>query len=148
MTKINRESQRRAGRKYYNKNKDKPEFKAAQKKYAPQKVKNKKYRYNNDIEFKKKIVKDKREWGRLRRFEAMELLGGKCVRCGFSDWRALQFDHIDGGGTRDRKGKDNWVILKRIKSGKFRYQLLCANCNWLKRYENDECYRKYPLELE
>jgi hypothetical protein len=78
--------------------------------------------------------------------------GGKCVRCGFEDWRALQIDHIDGGaykegykGTRAKPRKPNrgpyeWLRLIKAKPDEMRltFQVLCSNCNWIKRYENNE----------
>lgn len=82
-----------------------------------------------------------KSYNRSIRLKSIELLGGKCHRCGFSDWRALQFDHTNGGGNRDTKnmsGMKNKVIHDRISSGEHPYQLLCANCNWIKRYEEDE----------
>jgi hypothetical protein len=85
--------------------------------------------------------------------EIHHLLGDKCISCGFSDWRALQIDHINGGGHRDRirrcgkKGMGKVggsqyyrYILRQIKLGSKDYQLLCANCNWIKRYEKNEGY--------
>ena len=65
-------------------------------------------------------------------------MGGKCIICGFDDWRALQLDHIKGGGY---KGKANQLVYREILDAKVipnDYQLLCANCNWIKRYENNE----------
>src|SRR5262245_2380798 len=39
-----------------------------------------------------------------RREKIFALLGGAvCVGCGFTDQRALQIDHIDGGGHQHRK---------------------------------------------
>jgi 5-methylcytosine-specific restriction endonuclease McrA len=80
---------------------------------------------------------------RLRKVRQLVLktFGGKCARCGYDDWRALQIDHINGGGHAERKnsgGSESYYrrILKGEKSGK--YQLLCANCNWIKRYERGE----------
>lgn len=76
------------------------------------------------------------------RLNAISLLGGVCKRCGFSDPRALQIDHIKGGGNREFKAKGNYfVYLKIVKNfnvEKNNYQVLCANCNWIKRYENKE----------
>lgn len=75
------------------------------------------------------------------RKEIIELLGGECVRCGFSDWRALQVDHINGGGCKERKklkSKYYKYILQLLKTGNKDYQLLCANCNWIKKYEMGE----------
>lgn len=74
----------------------------------------------------------------------LEALGGKCVRCGFNDPRALQIDHINGGGSKERKkikpsaSGFNKIVLKSFLAGENKYQLLCANCNWIKRVENKE----------
>lgn len=70
----------------------------------------------------------------------------KCVKCGFSDIRALQIDHINGGGNIERikiwknNGEKMWKnILSTPKDEiRKRYQILCANCNWIKLVENKE----------
>jgi len=78
------------------------------------------------------------------RMETLSFLGGKCKKCGFSDWRALQVDHINGGGHLENKlgGHSRRALLNRIRKSPKKYQILCANCNWIKRYENNECGRK------
>jgi hypothetical protein len=75
------------------------------------------------------------------RLEIFAFFGGECVRCGFSDTRALQLDHVNGDGMRGR----NWYLGKRYKyikdhpdEARMRLQLLCANCNWIKRVDNGE----------
>lgn len=65
-----------------------------------------------------------------------------CSRCSFDDIRALQLDHIDGGGAqqaRQLKGR-GWVLYRWLERNGFPpgYQILCANCNWIKRHENEE----------
>lgn len=75
--------------------------------------------------------------------QIFELLGNKCIRCDFSDPRALQIDHINGGGQKERKRFPShkmfyMYVLRQLKAGSKDYQLLCANCNWIKRYENKE----------
>lgn len=71
-----------------------------------------------------------------------ELLGKSCVRCGFSDIRALQIDHINGGGSKERKrtyGRMIYLyILAHPDESINELQILCANCNWIKRHENNE----------
>lgn len=94
-----------------------------------------------------------KEWLRDRhakqRFETkasiVEKLGGCCKRCGFSDQRALQFDHIYGGGTEERKsnGFDWWSWIKKLDSMSLseleeKIQILCANCNQIKKVEENE----------
>lgn len=74
--------------------------------------------------------------------EVYQALGNICSRCGFNDSRALQIDHVRGNGREDRKKFFSSMyryyshVLKLIDSGD--YQILCANCNWIKRHENKE----------
>jgi len=81
----------------------------------------------------RKLLKEIHEW-----------FGGKCCTCGFSDARALQIDHIDGGGVKELKNKSGnrehyySVVLRSLKANERKYQVLCANCNWIKRHTNQE----------
>ncbi|MBA7533121.1 hypothetical protein ES705_25356 [subsurface metagenome] len=82
------------------------------------------------------------------REEAIFLLGGKCVQCGFSDIRALCIDHINGSGRQARRSIGNSryyeTILNQIKDGSYDYQCLCVNCNVIKARERKEYgVRKY-----
>ncbi len=85
--------------------------------------------------------KSTREYARRLRTAVLAILGGKCVKCGFSDTRALQADHKSGDGNKERKAIGPHGIYRRILSMEHpedEYQLLCANCNWIKRFENGE----------
>lgn len=95
-------------------------------------------------QFGVKVVKD--GFIPLRK-KIFAILGSKCIACGFDDERALQIDHVNGGGLKARrklKGKGYGDacyrhVLKSIRSGNTReYQILCANCNWIKRHEKRE----------
>lgn len=70
--------------------------------------------------------------------EVHRLLGGVCAHCGFSDPRALQVDHVDGGGNAERRRIGQHQVMKRVLAGEPGYQLLCANCNWIKLHERRE----------
>ena len=88
----------------------------------------------------KKVDYQKGFLQRLRR-TVLQVLGDKCKICGFSDYRALQIDHIKGGGSKERKEKGfssqfHRHVLNNFLNGENKYQLLCANCNWIKRFEN------------
>lgn len=66
--------------------------------------------------------------------EIFELLGEKCSRCGYEDKRAIQIDHVNGGGNRERVARGNTVqiykdILDGARNGSKDFKLLCANCN-------------------
>jgi hypothetical protein len=79
---------------------------------------------------------------RQLRKSAIEALGGKCVQCGFTDVRALQIDHVNGGGVKHIRATSSATrygdIIKSVLKGEKIYQLLCANCNWIKKAVNDE----------
>lgn len=72
------------------------------------------------------------------REQIIKLLGGKCKHCGFTDKRALQVDHINGGGMTERRLIGSHGMYRKVLKCSDGYQLLCANCNWIKRYENNE----------
>lgn len=89
-----------------------------------------------------------KEYLRKSRNAVLEALGGKCVICGFSDKRALQIDHINGGGSKERKKMSfgmqfHRYVLSSFIKGENKYQLLCANCNWIKRVENNEAKGRF-----
>lgn len=85
---------------------------------------------------KSKIQRDK------LREQVFELFGYKCSRCGFDDRRALQIDHKNGGGARDRKRFSQTTFIKYVLRTPDLFQVLCANCNWIKREENNEILYK------
>lgn len=63
-----------------------------------------------------------------------------CKKCGYTDIRALSIDHINGGGNQqNNKIKNN--IYKWLKDNNYPkgFQVLCMNCQWVKRSENKEC---------
>lgn len=95
--------------------------------------------------------KSARDYNARRRAETVAFYGGKCVRCGFSDIRALHVDHINGGGKKERDAGrhglfDLWKITKDDPvMARATFQLLCANCNSIKRHEQYEF--KYVAKL-
>ncbi|MDE2095668.1 MAG: hypothetical protein KGL39_00295 [Patescibacteria group bacterium] len=109
-----------------------------------------KAKYDEDGNIKQSYLDGLENWKKRRaesrkqiRLTLITLLGGKCCRCGFDDIRALCIDHINGQGGKERKGRKNLyayyrAILTRNGEG---CQILCANCNAIKRIENKE-FRK------
>lgn len=85
---------------------------------------------------------------------AVKKLGGKCSNpsckwvnedgtLGCTDERCLQVDHPKGGGHKEERKIGTHGIYRRILKGHDKeYQLLCANCNWIKRVSNNE----WPLK--
>ena len=94
-----------------------------------------------------------KDYWRKHRIELLTYIGGhKCKHCGFkSDWRALQIDHVYGGGGKDpfRTKKPNLLLawLKKNPNRLKEYQVLCANCNRIKAVENNECRGREKLEV-
>lgn len=80
---------------------------------------------------------------------AVDLLGRKCVgpdcrwqgadgTMGCTEISCLQLDHVNNDGAKDRResryGRSDYrKIYLAIRGGSTRYQVLCANCNWLKK---------------
>ena len=76
-----------------------------------------------------------------KREQLIQILGGfNCVRCGFTDSRALQIDHIHGNRKEmplTKTGVMDYYIENQYEA-KLDLQILCANCNWIKRAEEGE----------
>ena len=70
----------------------------------------------------------------------VSLYGAVCAHCGFTDIRALQLDHKFGNGAYERKKLKlaGSSLYRRVLQNPDEYQLLCANCNWIKKVENNE----------
>lgn len=72
---------------------------------------------------------------RRQREILLALLGGKCRECGFDNPLALQVDHVNGNGATERREITAAVrvLIRRVREHPDHYQLLCANCNVIKR---------------
>ncbi len=100
-------------------------------------------RGQNNPNWKGGISGHQKEYLRRLRKSVLDALGGKCMRCDFDDYRALQIDHVNGGGSKERKSRGyrknfHKHVLESFLKKENKYQLLCANCNWIKRFENNE----------
>ena len=98
---------------------------------------------------KAEISAQKRIYRESIKLRAFNILGG--ARCsnpdclvpgGCSDIRCLQVDHKNGGGYKEISKISTrgiyWKIINDPENAKNEYQVLCANCNWIKRQENGE----------
>jgi RNase P subunit RPR2 len=77
------------------------------------------------------------------RHKVINHLGGKCAKCGYEDIRALQIDHVKGQGAKQLNSANHqwyryYKEVMQTEPGLI-YQVLCANCNWVKRAELKEC---------
>jgi len=94
---------------------------------------------------KEECLEINRRSQRKRRFEVLSHYSvgePRCARCGFTDLRALCIDHINGDGAQHRRETPNaskdiysWLKKNNYPEG---FQVLCMNCNWIKRSENGE----------
>jgi len=97
------------------------------------------YRKKNPKYYQKGLIRN-----RLLRLELMDILGGRrCSDCCYEDVRALQIDHIHGGGTQERKAFGSQMNMWRFyyknpKLARKRLRVLCANCNQIKQHEQQE----------
>ena len=86
------------------------------------------------------------------RLQTLEGISGgkpKCVCCGEKRLWALVIDHINFGGTAERKKSpgSTWRLVRAEykKTGVYntkKYQILCATCNHGKRISGDTCYHQ------
>lgn len=79
---------------------------------------------------------------RTKRNQALDILGPRCVQCGFdADRRGLAFDHINGDGHIDRKsiGWGSGRLYRQVIAGeRDDIQVLCFTCNQIKKLEREE----------
>jgi hypothetical protein len=66
-----------------------------------------------------------------------------CKNCGITDIRVLSIDHINGNGRAHLKqiGAQicDWLLRNNYPEG---FQVLCMNCQFIKRHTHNECNRK------
>lgn len=76
-----------------------------------------------------------REQHKRVRERAMERLGGqKCSNCGCDNFSVLEINHINGGGRKALKVKQNRQLYRDIVNDKVNlseYNVLCRVCNAL-----------------
>jgi hypothetical protein len=89
-----------------------------------------------------------RRYQELRQ-EVLAYLGSRCASplCGWvggcTDSRCLQIDHVRGDGAKQRRehsSEHGAAFYRKVLASVpgEEYQLLCANCNWIKRHEKHE----------
>ncbi len=128
----------------------------------------KKFKRQNDPEWYEKQLERTKKWSqenkehlqeyyaKYRQSETLkyktavyDLLGRKCVKCGYKkDIRALQIDHINGGGRAHHRRHSNYTFYKDVlKDNGEGYQVLCANCNVIKKFDNNETPRNHKNSM-
>ena len=102
---------------------------------------------------KEKTREYQKEWSRNHRakirIKAIEILGGKCVECGYdANYIALQIDHKDPvlRIKNHRIYESGNMTLKHIVNSTINIdsvQLLCANCHAIKSFGDRLKYKNY-----
>ena len=145
-----RQEQRRATTNaYYQKHKEKI-LKRTNANYHSHPEKNKEYEENRKDE---RIIRGQSTRKKYRTI-IFQRLSDNEIKCsnhnclvpgGCKDIRALQIDHIHGGGNLQWKKlgladfqRYKYLVNLPVKELKKDYQVLCANCNWIKKYEKGE----------
>jgi hypothetical protein len=77
----------------------------------------------------KKHQTKKRDW--IRRWKQIY---GKCIDCGISDWRVLEFDHVRGK-KKFNIGDYQKYSMKVLKEEIRKCEVRCANCHRIKTME-------------
>lgn len=101
--------------------------------------------YHNNIQKARDHSRKTREKMREKLFD---IIGRRCVVCGFLDIRALQFDHINGNGRKEniRLKRSPYLYLKYYVDhpdiARDTLQVLCANCNLIKCHMRAEAFTK------
>lgn len=101
------------------------------------------------LAYSKKWARENREKSRdiNRRYihrlhdKVIDLLGGRCTRCGITDKRVLQVNHINGGGCKEFEKLGAAVFYNQILKGERNINDLearCSNCNIIYKWENSE----------
>ena len=74
-----------------------------------------------------------KEYMKELRRKVIDLIGGPiCAECGCDEFRILEINHIEGGGTREHKEKRYKKMLCDIVYGRVdakKYNVLCRVCN-------------------
>ena len=102
--------------------------------------------------------KHKADWNKARSEKAKILYGSlkiemlakynnKCNHCGDGRLPVLTVDHVNGDGAMHRKKVRCGITFLRevIFDTSGRFQLLCMNCQWMKRHALNE--NKKPRQL-
>lgn len=77
-------------------------------------------------------LKKCREYYAKLRKELFEAYGNKCACCGETHREFFAVDHINGGGTSEKKKIGTRPLYLKIRAEGFpkdKYQILCHNCN-------------------
>lgn len=105
--------------------------------------------YREDKEHHAKHILCHRQWKERVKIDVFSHYSPNlvCQHCGYSDIRALTLDHINSDGTEQKLkagvcgGHSLYCWVKKNKYPPI-FQVLCMNCQWIKRHVKHEWYWK------
>lgn len=127
-----KQAQREADKRYYAKHPDKVREKARN------------YQRRRWTNRREEALKYQRDYRAKVREKTLLDYGGKCTCCGETDLHFLTFDHINGGGMKERrltKLTGSTFCLSLQRKHRTDIQVLCFNCNCA-RYFYGKCPHK------
>ena len=90
-----------------------------------------------------KYKETKKRWNQNLKKEVLSYYGSKCECCNETELAFLTLDHIDGGGTEERKRKkrfgSNFYRLVKQNNYPKNLRVLCFNCNCGRQTNNGIC---------
>jgi RNase P subunit RPR2 len=95
------------------------------------------WRAKHPEEWRRRMLISMKKYRQKLRKQVFSILGERCNMCGFFHPFAMQIDHIRGHGAQDRRRRTpddiSRFIVSNPEEAKKEFQLLCANCNQIKR---------------
>lgn len=103
-------------------------------------------KHQKHLEWQRTKIKRAREWVQVY------LRNHPCIKCGFTNPIALDFDHIDKSGgynryTRVFALKNRGYSIARLEEEISKCQVLCANCHRIKTAEEQGWYKNLHWSL-
>ena len=85
-----------------------------------------------------KYAEQSRQSKKRLKDNVFHIYGQICASCGFEDRRALTLDHVLNNGAEERKeiGERGVYIRALLPENMAEYQILCMNCQFIKRVES------------
>ena len=76
----------------------------------------------------------------------IEFLGKQCERCGHADARVLKYSKRVPGAEPRIVGRSEWI--EHVRANPEGYEIVCANCYWLKHQRPMKPIKPVPVESE
>jgi hypothetical protein len=102
-----------------------------------------KYYNDNNVREKhlKRVALNNKQYKKISQEKMVELLSNKsCIDCGFSDIRALDFDHLSGKihNVSRLLGRTSW---EKVEKEINKCEVRCKNCHAIKTCEDQNWYK-------